>query len=384
MIDLPSEINDLKKRIEFLESENLILKKGALVSRASQNSLEDRFLIQLGHEILNPLNGITGLAYLLKRTNLDELQKDYVKGISQSANDLALKLSSILNDFKLSEIFPGIESPSLEVVDNQSSVALSGSNTFDSLKNVKVLLAEDNEINQYLACELLKSWGVVTEVANNGFEAIKLWEENDYDIILMDIQMPGKGGIETTRYIRSANNSDKAKVPIIALTANSLKGQKEEYLKKGMNDHLSKPFNDTELFNKIFKLVKERKKEPETLYVSLNSSGNLFDYVRLEKISQSNKAFEIKLMNIFIETVPDSYDKLKKYWDQDDLQMVAEIAHKLKTTISSMGIEQLKMPVKLLEEAGKTNARTYENYTLLLIIYDTLKAIVQEFKLNVV
>ncbi|NJL11944.1 MAG: response regulator [Microscillaceae bacterium] len=128
-----------------------------------------------------------------------------------------------------------------------------------SLEGLRVLLAEDHDINQFLATTLLDEWGTIFEVAENGLEVTEKMKQNEYDIILMDIQMPVMGGIDATKWIRKKLRSD---IPIIALTANALKGVGEKYLSFGMNDYVSKPFEPVELFNKIAELVERHRHTP--------------------------------------------------------------------------------------------------------------------------
>ncbi|MBL4653567.1 MAG: response regulator [Flavobacteriales bacterium] len=123
------------------------------------------------------------------------------------------------------------------------------------LGNVRVLLVEDHRLNQILATSIMEDWGFEIEIAENGKVAIQKLNEKEYDIILMDIQMPEMGGVEATEYIRNKFNGSKANIPIIALTANAMSTDKEKYLKAGMNDYISKPFNAKILYQKIGNLV---------------------------------------------------------------------------------------------------------------------------------
>ena len=129
---------------------------------------------------------------------------------------------------------------------NQSTVAQDLN--YQSLGNRYVLVAEDVELNQYLVRHIMESWGFTVDVVNNGREAVAMVEKNKYDLVLMDIQMPEMDGIEATGAIRQLSDPVKAAIPIIALTANALKGDSEKYLAAGMNDFLPKPFNEQKLF----------------------------------------------------------------------------------------------------------------------------------------
>lgn len=120
---------------------------------------------------------------------------------------------------------------------------------------LKILLAEDNIVNQKVATSLLiKKWGHEVTIANNGIEAVRALDQDDYDIVLMDIQMPDMDGMEATRLIRESGAREKNKIiPIIAMTAHAMKGDKEKFLDAGMNDYISKPINVDEFMSIIKK-----------------------------------------------------------------------------------------------------------------------------------
>ena len=129
----------------------------------------------------------------------------------------------------------------------------------NTLGPLKVLLAEDNEINKLIAKTMLNRWGFTTVLAPDGAEAVSLVEENDFDCVLMDIHMPNKDGIAATREIRQMSNPAKSSLPIIALTANTQIGINDKYLELGMDGYLSKPFKEEELYNLITIVLEKRK-----------------------------------------------------------------------------------------------------------------------------
>ncbi|MGL4942112.1 MAG: ATP-binding protein [Thermoguttaceae bacterium] len=111
----------------------------------------------------------------------------------------------------------------------------------------KVLLAEDNKINQIVAQELLRAYGINLTIANDGLEAVELVKNNDFDLILMDVQMPNMDGLEATRAIRKLDKPGIGKLPILAMTAHAMQSDHEQSLAAGMNDHLTKPIDPTKL-----------------------------------------------------------------------------------------------------------------------------------------
>ena len=129
---------------------------------------------------------------------------------------------------------------------------------YDKLQNLKILLAEDNIINQMIAKTVLEQKGAIVVVAENGKIALEKFGEGYFDLILMDIEMPDMDGEKATKQIRLFHDKTKAQVPIIALTANAMKGSNEKYINIGMDNYISKPFTKEELFIKIAQTLKFR------------------------------------------------------------------------------------------------------------------------------
>jgi CheY-like chemotaxis protein len=129
----------------------------------------------------------------------------------------------------------------------------------------RVLLAEDTPINQTLQTILLNRMGYEVSIANNGLEAVEAFQSGAFDLVLMDIQMPEMGGIEATRLIREHESAHQARsTPIIAVTANALKGDRESYLAAGMNGYVSKPISQESLKIEMARLMPETPRIAET------------------------------------------------------------------------------------------------------------------------
>ena len=123
------------------------------------------------------------------------------------------------------------------------------------IQGAKVLLAEDNKINQMVATELLKVEGFETTVAENGRVAIELLQKEEFDLVLMDVQMPEMDGFEATKAIRS--DARFKNLPILAMTANAMSGDRELSLEAGMNDHIAKPIEPKVLYNALIKWIRK-------------------------------------------------------------------------------------------------------------------------------
>ena len=127
----------------------------------------------------------------------------------------------------------------------------------ETLPGINILVVEDNEVNQKVASSLLKKKGWKVDIACNGKEALRILKTSDYDLILMDVQMPVLDGMKTTGIIREYESPKGKRTPIIAMTAHVLKGDREKCLEAGMDDYLSKPINPEELYYKIIALIRK-------------------------------------------------------------------------------------------------------------------------------
>ena len=128
------------------------------------------------------------------------------------------------------------------------------------LNNLRILLAEDNTVNQRIATRILEKFGWKVIVVNNGQEVLNALNNQTFDVILMDDNMPLLTGIEATQVIRREEKQTGHHVPIIAMTANAMAGDRERYLASGMDGYVSKPIDRTLLYNEIVKLVTQRLK----------------------------------------------------------------------------------------------------------------------------
>ncbi|MEP6748429.1 MAG: ATP-binding protein [Bacteroidota bacterium] len=223
----------------------------------------------------------------------------------------------------------------------------------------RVLVAEDVELNQFLAKHIMQSWGFEVTIADNGRKALQALQEKDFDLVLMDIQMPEMDGIDATQCIRQLGDHKKAAIPIIALTANALKGDSERYIAAGMNDYLSKPFTEESLFAVIKRnlpLIEaitliDKGDQPDIVTASNNSS--LYDLSMVRSVSGGDEAFIKKMVQLFIDTVPPGLADLNEALTDKQWQRMGKIAHKLKSTIDSMGISSLRDEIRFIENSGK-------------------------------
>lgn len=249
------------------------------------------------------------------------------------------------------------------------------------LKGTRVLLAEDNEVNQFIARSIMEEWGCEVTIANNGNQAVQKWQEGQFDVILMDIQMPELNGMDSTKQIRERETESGAHIPIIALTANALKGDKEKYLQAGMDDYVSKPFEEDELYLKISAVLNKKVEHKPVAVeptIAVASDAALFKLDKLNQIGHNNSAFIAKMLKLFIETTPDMLNQMESAAKANDWEKVSGIAHKLKPTIQTLQIEQILFDIEQLEKQALTNPNKAILLPVLTKVVFILRATVEQ------
>jgi CheY-like chemotaxis protein len=235
-----------------LELEGLLFyaRENEKKAKEETNAMRDfykQLLSKLNHEIRNPLNGVSGLGTLLEGTALTKEQSGYVKSIRGCSADL---ISVLNHSFKLGGVLTEEEKPAEKQNVQQKKVdpAIRLSGEFASHYPLRILVAEDDAMNQQLAIMILKRLGYSADIAPDGKQVLEMVSEKKYDLILMDVQMPNMDGLEATRMIRLCLSAQPV---IIAMTANAMEGDREACLTAGMDDYISKPVNLEELIEKL-------------------------------------------------------------------------------------------------------------------------------------
>lgn len=216
------------------------------------------------------------------------------------------------------------------------------------LEETRVLLVEDNDINRLYAKSILQQWHCVVDIAENGLVAIEKIKYNYYDVVLMDVQMPVMDGYEATRTIRLMD-SPMRHAPIVALTANATSSDVERCLSSGMNDYLPKPFTPDDLFRKIFRDLKIKKKKNATLKSERDRKTG-FDLAYLRSISDSNQEFLQEMIRTFVQTIPTVLKEMRDCLAENNWERLSRLAHQIKPSFSLMGIDSLRKTVFYIEE----------------------------------
>jgi PAS domain S-box-containing protein len=247
-----------------------------------------------------------------------------------------------------------------------------------NLDGVSILLVEDNEMNRMVAQNSLQYYNCKVTEAENGREAIEILKNQKFDIILMDIQMPEMDGYETTKIIR---DEFKLTTPIIALTANAFKAEIEKCNNAGMNDYVTKPFDEIVLLTTIAKYTfnKESKNHSEIKPIKNTSLYNLNS---LNNLSRGNTEFVKKMLAIFVTQTTGEIDKITTSISIDDFLEVSRLIHKIKPSIVSLGISSIIEEIKLLEKVAKETTDKDQITALFSIIKPILLQVIAQLQEN--
>jgi PAS domain S-box-containing protein len=261
---------------------------------------------------------------------------------------------------------------------------------FKDLESISILVAEDVELNQFLIKHILESWGCMVNVVGNGKEAVDRVRKNHYDLVLMDIQMPEMDGITATKIIRTLNLiersvvdrsaitkkirtmnvKDKSTIPIIALTANALKGDGQRYLDIGMDGYITKPYTEEKLFTVINRVIKSNDKlrfrikadsKPQEDMPPVEASEKLFDLALVNTIGKNDADFTRKLVTAFLDNMPVNLANLETACNEKNYEVISRVAHKMKSNIDLFGIHSLKYTIRKLENIVEGHDNTEPN-----------------------
>lgn len=218
-----------------------------------------------------------------------------------------------------------------------------------------ILLAEDNEINRQVARELLENMGVTVEMAVNGREAVELFEQKDYDLVFMDIQMPEMDGYQATRAIRRMKKGREQ--TIVAMTAHAMKGDRERCLEAGMNDHISKPLDPEELKNMLGRWLSSSeasqamgKTEVVEQILEAEALPGIDIELGLSRVMGNSQLYD-KLLNGFYQNQKEDLKQLSDSFEQSDWQQARFIVHSVKGAAGSLGALNLQKAAAELEQA---------------------------------
>ncbi|MEI6696911.1 MAG: PAS domain S-box protein [Bacteroidota bacterium] len=255
------------------------------------------------------------------------------------------------------------------------------------LRGRRVLIADDYEINRLVAATILNFFEVITEEAKNGIEAIEKIEAGNFDLVLMDVQMPDMDGIEATEYIRSKISKT---LPIIALTAYALKGDDKKFIDAGMNDYLSKPFEENQLLEITIKWIQkteivepknEKSVTKDTFEIKRPLNTPLFDLTKIQTIAKGNKEFINKMIDLFINITPVSIIDMKNAYAENDFEKLRKLAHRIKPSVDNLEISSIKEDIREIELNAENYKTSEQLESLILKVEKVMTEVVSDLRL---
>lgn len=219
------------------------------------------------------------------------------------------------------------------------------------LKSARIIMAEDYPMNRLLAKSLFEKWNLHLTLVKNGKELLNDLNTNNYDIILMDIQMPEIDGLEATRKLRKRG----IKTPVIAITAHAFKEEQEECTKAGMNDFISKPFNENELREKLITYLNLKHGDlntipsPNTTEENPNSNLNYFSLDYIKDMGAGDESFIDEMLNMFLNQVPLLLNNMIKAINDGDQVTLAQNAHKVQPSFVMVNRKDMQTDLKAIE-----------------------------------
>lgn len=303
-----------------------------------------------------------GREELVERAKQAGVQSFLMKPVNQS-----LLFNTIMQSFHVYDL-------DNKILDENAKFA---TQTLRNYNGLKTLLVEDNELNQQVAKEILRETGMFVEIANNGKEAVAAVTTHDYDLVLMDVQMPVMGGYEATQIIRE--NEQYANLPIIAMTAHAMKGAKEECLAAGMNDYVSKPIDPEQLFAVLAKWLPGwgnalSSKDQHSPPISSPATSRLPDYVSgvdiktgLKRVN-GNDALYTKLLFDFQEKYEQAVVTIQQAFKQDDLETTVRLVHTLKGIAGNLSITKVFETARDIEDQLTDNFRSSRSQVQTLLL----------------
>ncbi len=219
-----------------------------------------------------------------------------------------------------------------------------------NLKGIKILVVEDNKINQMVANEFLGKWQAEVFFADNGRIALEKLETQQFDIILMDLQMPEMDGYEAVNAIKNHQSEQTRQTPVIALTASVMADVKDKVKQNGFSSYVSKPFNPTELYSKIRKLISRENESNDSLE---SPEKSIISFEKIQEIAEGNQQFIDSMCQQLIKDI-EAFEQLitKAIREKKDTD-ISFAVHRFKTSLELFALSEVKVKIESLRHKVK-------------------------------
>lgn len=295
-----------------------------------------------------------------------------------------LSVESILNEGSTFSFTLTFETCNATNFENDGIVAAE-----NSLSNCSILVVDDNQLNLELFYDLINNplKNVSVTMASNGKEALSIFEKNDFDIILMDIQMPEMDGYETTKIIRSSLSVPKKNIPIIAMTAHVLEGVHQKCIDVGMNDTIAKPINTNILTSKIKEFCQQSTMEfrQSSTNPKHENASNELNLSTLQELTNNDSAKINKYLLLFQKNLPLDLSDLEQAVKSQNRENIATISHKIKGSLVYLNATSIYDEIKFLEgieeesvDENEINSVFSVIQTEIILILERINTLTQE------
>ncbi|MBV9182813.1 MAG: response regulator, partial [Acidobacteria bacterium] len=331
----------------------------ALAELVSAHRADDPYRLVLTDMHMPEMNGFTLVEEIRRRPDLCPLPIMMLSSAGYQGDAARCQLlgisSYLLKPIRKSELLSALLS--LVGQTQRERATRARPKGLPSDKILQILLAEDNRVNQTVAVRMLEKMGHSVLVANNGVEALALLDQHSCDLVLMDIQMPELDGVSATKKIREREKQTHAHIPIVAMTAHAMKGDRELCLACGMDGYLSKPVNIAELERVILQVANLGPTEAmaNRAFTAPPEKTVSWDPARILAGLGGDKKLFHEVVAIFLEESPKQMAKLRDGQARGDLSSMAKIAHSLKGELGYMGLTDLTHMARELEEVIRAN-----------------------------
>jgi PAS domain S-box-containing protein len=261
--------------------------------------------------------------------------------------------------------------------------------TYEDVKNIldtsrRVLVVEDNHVNSLLMVEILKKFSISPDVAYSGKECLEMMKIKDYDLILMDVQMPDMDGYKLTTIIRSKNLERKP--IIVGVSAHAYKEDIEEAIKSGMDDYITKPIRMDDIIRVLVKYLSKTSTEVEVKKEELTVSDEILDEVVMKKFldlvgKDRFEPFVRDILDSYVKTFNSEYSKLVRYNLEKNVEEISKVAHKLKGASYEIGFMKLGNVFKNIEDKARKgeNILTQELLSNIQSLFEKSFAMIEKY-----
>jgi CheY-like chemotaxis protein/HPt (histidine-containing phosphotransfer) domain-containing protein len=327
---LESRVAELTKALSEEQTSTKVAREAA----ETAIRMKDDALASMSHEIRTPVNGVLGMLELALDTVLTPAQRDHITTARASA-------------FSLLEVIDDILDAQPAALSTLAAPASGG------MRSLRVLVAEDNLVNQKVARGFLEREGHRVVIAENGQLAADAAAQSDFDLILMDVQMPVLGGFDATRLIRDWESRVGGHVTIVALTALARPGDREACLAAGMDGYLSKPLRADALAAAIDELVMPGHRNGPKPEMPASASDDVFDEAAILEVLGGDRELLVEIIATFLGEAPKQMAAMWMATKVGDPDMLLEAAHSMKGAAATITANDVAAITRQLESMGR-------------------------------